>query len=454
VVVFERHNRRGADPMIPVFCPPDQIRWSDLLEHDELVRRYRAFFALFDWQQVPERSTRRPWPGPTPQPRSAYLKALVVKISEGKTFITDLRAYLVEHPLLVLSLGFHPVPDPNALYRFDVERTVPCGGWLCAQLRTLDETILSNLLRATVHALQGEIADLGETVAFDVKHIYAWVQENNPKAFLAQRFDPQRQPTGDPDCRLGIKRRGNQKGADGESIGPTEYVCGYGTGIASATADRYGNVVLAEVTQTFNENDATYFAPLYEQVRTALGQPPTNITADAAFDAWRIYATCVPTGGIAAIPLNLRGQAPAHRTPDGIPLCTKNFPLTPATLFVHEDGYRAQRFTCPLLHPTRTGATCSHRQFTKGGCTRVINLEDGGKLRIARDRASLAFQAIYDQRTSAERINSQATALGIERPKLHNQRSIRHLNTLIYLVINARALQRARAINRSDATAA
>jgi hypothetical protein len=440
--------------MIPVFCPPDQIRWSDLVEHDEVVRRYRAFFALFDWTQVPERLASRPWPGPTPHPRSAYLKALLVKICEGKPFTTDLRRYLIEHPLLVLSLGFRPVPDLTALYQFDVERTVPCVGWLCAQLATLDEPILGNLLQATVHALQHEIADLGETVAFDVKHIYAWVQQNNPKAFLAQRFDPQRQPTGDPDCRLGIKRRSNQKGADGESIGPTEYVWGYGTGLASATSERYGDVVLAELTQTFNENDATYFAPLYEQVSAALGHPPKNITADAAFDAWRIYATCVSTGGIAAIPLNLRGQPPANRTPEGIPLCAKNVPMTPSTLFFHEDGYRAQRFSCPLLHPTRTGAPCSHVQFAKGGCTRTINLEAGGKLRIALDRDSPSFQAIDDQRTSAERINSQATALGIERPKLHQQRSIRHLNTLTYLVINARALRRARAINRQETTAA
>jgi hypothetical protein len=440
--------------MIPVFCPPDQIGWSDLWEHDEVVRRYRDFFALFDWQQVPERLASRPWPGPTPHPRSAYLKAFLVKIGEGKTFMTELRTYLLEHPLLVLSLGFRPVPDPNALYRFDVERTVPCVGWLSAQLRTLDETLLGNLLKATVHALQREIANLGETVAFDVKHLSAWVQENNPKAFLAQRFDPQRQPTGDPDCRLGIKRRSNQKGAGGESIGPTEYVWGYGTGIASATAERYGDVVLAEHTQTFNENDATYFAPLYEQVRTALGRPPTNITADAAFDAWRIYAKCIPTGGIAAIPLNLRGQAPTKRTPQGIPLCAQNLPMTPATFFVHDDGYRGQRFTCPLLHPTRTGTPCSHLRFAKGGCIRKINLEEGGKLRIAVDRTSRAFQAIYDQRTSAERINSQATAWGIERPKVRNRRSIRHLNTLTYLAINARALRRARAFNGQEVTAA
>jgi len=43
--------------------------------------------------------------------------------------------------------------------------------------------------------------------------------------------------------------------------------------------------------------------------------------------------------------------------------------------------------------------------------------------------------------------NSQAKELGIERPRVHNGRSVANLNTLIYLVINVRALERAKSIN-------
>ncbi len=52
------------------------------------------------------------------------------------------------------------------------------------------------------------------------------------------------------------------------------------------------------------------------------------------------------------------------------------------------------------------------------------------------------------ERTCCERINSQAQALGIERPKVRNSDSLRNLNTLIYIIINVRALQRAQSINR------
>lgn len=70
-------------------------------------------------------------------------------------------------------------------------------------------------------------------------------------------------------------------------------------------------------------------------------------------------------------------------------------------------------------------------------------------MRVTLDRDGPLYKVIYRQRTSAERINSQAKADGIERPKVRNGRSVTNLNTLIYIVINAKALQRVRAINAS-----
>ncbi len=69
-------------------------------------------------------------------------------------------------------------------------------------------------------------------------------------------------------------------------------------------------------------------------------------------------------------------------------------------------------------------------------------------MRVTLDRGSPLYKGIYNQRTSCERINSQAQALGIEHPKVRNGRSVRNLNTLIYLVINVRALSRAKVTNR------
>jgi hypothetical protein len=119
--------------------------------------------------------------------------------------------------------------------------------------------------------------------------------------------------------------------------------------------------------------------------------------------------------------------------------------MIPTFQFNHPNGYRAQRFCCPLLVPQVTGEACDHPQFLKGvGCRKDPNWEAGGRMRVTLDRESTLYKDLYRQRTTCERINSQAQALGIERPKVRNRQSVTHLNTLIYIVINVRALRRAR----------
>jgi len=84
------------------------------------------------------------------------------------------------------------------------------------------------------------------------------------------------------------------------------------------------------------------------------------------------------------------------------------------------------RERCPLLFPTPTGGVCgvNHEQFQKGiGCVKYKNLSVGAHMRIALDRKSPEYETISDQRTATERINSQAVALGIERPKVRNPMS-------------------------------
>ena len=58
-------------------------------------------------------------------------------------------------------------------------------------------------------------ANFGDVVSLDTKHILAWVKENNPKAYVDERFDKTQQPRGDPDCKLGCKRRHNQGEGNG-----------------------------------------------------------------------------------------------------------------------------------------------------------------------------------------------------------------------------------------------
>ena len=123
--------------------------------------------------------------------------------------------------------------------------------------------------------------------------------------------------------------------------------------------------------------------------------------------------------------------------------------MQPTFQFRHTNSYRCVRFRCPLLFPERTGERCDHQQFAKGkGCVKDINIEKGGLMRALLDRTSPFYHVIYNQRTACERINSQAQALGIERPKVRNGCSVAHLNTLTYIIINVRALAKAKSINK------
>jgi hypothetical protein len=203
--------------MIPSSAIFDQSVMQQLLDADPVVQDYRAFFALLDWSLVEQGQAQRSARGRPPHPESAYLKAFLVRIREGMSYTSQLRRFLLKHPLLVIELGLvfssYSIPPPRmaltASTRFEVEVR------LRQKLRTFNQTLLQALLAATVAALQEEIPGLGETVAFDVKHIFAWVRENNPNVYVKGRFDVTHIPKGDHDCRLGVRKSSNQVQPDG-----------------------------------------------------------------------------------------------------------------------------------------------------------------------------------------------------------------------------------------------
>lgn len=408
---------------------------------------------------IPERDEQHAWPGSPPHLQKAYVKALLVKINDHLEYTTRLRQFLVKHPALVLSLGFRPVEDLAQPFGFNVEQTVPCDRHLRRKLQTFDNTLLQRLLGGTVATLKGEIPDAGDSVAMDVKHIYAWVRENNPREHISHRFDPARQPHGDPDCKLGVKESHNQ----GQPVAPPaesavkpkteqkEYLWGYGTGVTTARDATYGEFVVAEETRTFEQHDSRYFFSLMAPTETRLGHGPKRFTADAAFDAWYIYEHIHTAGGKAYIAFNSHGFAYPTFGPNGQPLCPDGREMVRQYQYYDATrGYRAEVDKCPLLcgaNPSTENCRIQHPQFIKGiGCVKYRNIELGAQLRIQLDRHSDEYDLAYDDRTAAERINSQAKGLGIERPRLRRISGVRNQNTLTYIIINLKAIQRVRAV--------
>ena len=89
--------------MIPESYVFDQQTMTRMLWHDPLVQRYRTFFDQLDWSVVPDPPVDPSRPGRRPHPKSAYIKALLIKICEGFEHISQLRRFLLRHPLLVLA---------------------------------------------------------------------------------------------------------------------------------------------------------------------------------------------------------------------------------------------------------------------------------------------------------------------------------------------------------------
>ena len=117
-------------------------------------------------------------------PQSAYVKALLVKIREKHTYCTDLRAFLVKHPALVLLLGFRPKVCEQSPFGFDVSKTVPTARHLRRKLQTIPNLALQSIFEGTVRDLKAEVPHLGRRTALDNKHIYAFVKQNNHKTYL------------------------------------------------------------------------------------------------------------------------------------------------------------------------------------------------------------------------------------------------------------------------------
>jgi hypothetical protein len=466
-----------SPPLPHLTTAPEQLPlW---VQHSPIAMRYRHFLGPLAWDDVPRRPLTKP-PLLAPLPYGPFLAACLVKVDQQIHSMARLREYLVEHPALTWLLGFPLVKSTTSPWGFDVDASLPTHRHFTHMLRTIPNTVLQMLLDRTVTLLKDALptkVHFGQAISLDTKHILAWVKQNNPKVYLVRkdRYDKTKQPKGDPDCRLGCKKRRNQPSAAVEQASiPTpqekpvpaanlkvgQWYWGYATGLVATKVLDWGEFVLAEYTQPLNRSDVSYFFPLMDVTTKRLGVHPRYGAFDAAFDTWYVHEDFYSDAhdGFAAVPFNSRGVTKQYTFDEqGRPLCQAglSMPLkstfwSTRSLVPHTKG----RYACPFTYPDKQEESCpiSHKNWKKGGCVCALPLSIGARLRYQLDRESQAYKDVYTQRTATERINSQAVNLGIERPNLRNGKAIANQNTLIYIVINLRALQRVRQQKRSRAT--
>lgn len=433
------------------------------------VQRHLDLLGPLDWANFPERNLARNW-GQLQIPFAALAAAELIRLEQGLGSMGDLHLFLREHPGFIPLLGFPLVPAPTHPLGFNPLASLPTVRHLTHMLRVMPNTAVRFLLADSVRLILAELAARQvpppQCISLDTKHILAWVKENNHKAYVKERYNKAHQPVGDPDCRLGCKRKRNVAppdgtptrnpvAASGHKIG--EFYWGYASGTVVTKIPALGEFVIAELTQPFDQADPTYFFPLMRQTEERLGYRPLFGALDAAFDAWYVYAYFYrdpdPAHGMAAVPFVAKGgyaEGSRQFDPAGLPLCRAGLPMRLRQAFLdrtsclieHERG----QYVCPLADGVHRRLPCPiHcKQSQHGGCTAMMPTSVGARLRYQLDRKSALYTTIYRQRTADERINSQALALGIERPQLRNGAAITNQNTLIYTLINLRFLQRLR----------
>ena len=182
------------------------------VQESDVAMRYLRLLGPLDWTRFPERDLDTPWTIP-PVPFAPFVAACLVKLNEQHVYMAQLRDYLVEHPALVWVLGFPLVPSRRYPWGFDAQASLPTARHFTRLLRKIPNAVCQYLLDETVRLLQAElnteVDDFGQAISLDTKHIIAWVRENNHKDYVEDRYDKNKQPSGDPDCRLGCKRRRN-----------------------------------------------------------------------------------------------------------------------------------------------------------------------------------------------------------------------------------------------------
>jgi hypothetical protein len=440
-IAFVRHRFHSQDN--PCLC----CHFRSFVEHDPIVLHYRQIFHVFDFSILPEAKAKAK-KGPVGNSLEVYAKVFLVMVEEKIKSSEELRRFLLKHPALVIFLGFKLKGiSPDLPFGFDIEKTVPSARHLRRKLQETQNSHLKLLLYDTIHNLQ-KLELLNGIAAMDTKEIMAYVKENNPKQYVKNRFKKDNIPPGDATCALGAKPSSNK---DKNGKKKPRYFWGYKSG-AIFSQTEYGLACLSENTSPANKADVKFFFPLLLPL-VLLGIDVKVFLADAAFDAWYVYAAIDILDAKAYIPINTRGHdiQKMEFGPNGRPVCQKGVEMdNGGKWFDKQKGYHRLKATCALVNP-KTGKrkkkhgniNCEILDSKPKGCSRVINLDDPDNLRFAIDRQSREFKGVYKQRTQAERGFSILKSYGIETPIQRNINSVSNLATLAYCLMNAKVIIKA-----------
>ena len=348
-------------------------------------------------------------------PKEAMVCAFIVMKCEGFSQITDLRDFLQCNLLIAHYCGF------------DITRPLPSYWTFDRRLRELENSDLKKIMAAQVRKLY-ELGVLDASfIGLDSTPVAASTAQNNPKAFGKAKFDPENQPSNDPDCALGVHTASNQHNEKNR-----EFYWGYKNHIL---VDCISGLPIYEITTPANVADSTVALDILEAANKVIPVKECTFIADKGYDAKAIYNVVRDVyQGEAVIPLNQRNTKNPAKLPSGHLLCE-------AGLAMHKDGKTSdngrtrQKFCCPFRNSKSGECPCNHRNWNNGrknrGCTKYVTIPDDYRLAI--DRTCASFKRTYALRSECERYNSRFKDTGQQRLWVHNGSSAENLNTIAHI---------------------
>lgn len=336
--------------------------------------------------------------------------------------VTDLVDYLNNNLLIAHYCGF------------DITATLPSYWTFDRFLRNFDHSVLSDIMKSQVVFLADQAVLDTSFIGLDSTPIVANTSQNNPKSFLADKFNPGNQPNADADCKLGVHTASNQSNEKNY-----EFYWGYKNHVL---VDCISGLPVFELTTTADVHDSSVALDILADTHAFLPITECTFLADKGYDVKHIYNQVHELyNGECIIPLNKRNTKNPKLLPQGNPVCEAGLAMWKDGKF-SDRGRTRQKFCCPLKSSKDADCPCRHKNFYNDkkhrGCTKYMTLPDD--LRLSIDRESKYFKHSYSLRTECERYNSRFKNTGQERMWVRNKNSVTNLNTLAHISLLAVAI--------------
>ena len=360
--------------------------------------------------------------GRHPISRNSLLKALIYRGLRKLATLSDLVFELDNNPSMAQSVGLNPLAKVPSVERFssfirDTNNT---------DLQAIRTQLVDNLIRTGVLS--------GSVVAIDACPIAAQVKENNLKTAVANRFDKERRPKGDPEARLGVMihfPKPFQK--------EVRYYWGYRNHIL---CDVPTELPLWEITKPANISEIKLAQSIIKNAHQRFMLPIITVIGDAEYDAEEILKFIIKgLQAEAVIPRNPRNEQPkGYQIKGNHIICEgglamyrkgKMRPKRTGILYCqytcpiyYDKVIRHQYIVCPIYHP----------KFLKGkGCNVLIRLEPSVRKEV--DYGTRRFKKLQNTRTSVEWVFSRLLSIAMQNPTVKGLKAISNHCTIAHITV-------------------